>query len=482
MQMFQKMPRKMPRKMPGKTPRKTSRKNDLQALGGCLPRDVTYFGRFASHFGLRLWTVSLSALIFPVNNVALATSKTPAVPAISSTPATSFGYSDLVGLIQTKHLNSIEALLPHLPTELRSGYTLMHKSRSMQAASEQYPRVILFGRDAQLTCAFNGDPRERGFNSLECIQFVGSERRFDFRQIVFPETGSISQDVVFSESGRTANGKVSCSVCHGQDPRPNWSGYASWPGAYGESDDGLGRELTAYSRFVASRANHPRYQYLIQDARANAPYIDHGADVRARPNLRFSELVGRYNARRTARLMQDRLPLWRSVAYSLRALKCALTNEQKALIERAGLDYLKDSNLTNIYQSLKIPSQQWTTRILKDLHGFQEFEHNSGFGLLSINTAMAFIDEIAAGRTPLKAKLKLTEALAKMKSYTDPHYQGEQSEFFQLLTRLLPDPDFYGTFRQNTAPICEELSEIFLPLYLKSRNERNETFESFRDQ
>ena len=121
-------------------------------------------------------------------------------------------YEDLVALIQTEHVTSIEQLLPKLPEELRSSYVLMHDSRSLQGASNDAPRVILFGADARLTCAFAGDAGLPGFDSLECFQFREAERAFDFRQIRFPTKQNGLTEVAFSASNQTTDEARSAST------------------------------------------------------------------------------------------------------------------------------------------------------------------------------------------------------------------------------------------------------------------------------
>src|SRR4051812_43977881 len=82
------------------------------------------------------------------------------------TQAGELTYEDVVELIQKNHVLSIEQLLPKLPEEFRSNYTLMYSSRSLQDASYEHPRVIMFGNDARLTCAFNGEATQLGFDML----------------------------------------------------------------------------------------------------------------------------------------------------------------------------------------------------------------------------------------------------------------------------------------------------------------------------
>src|ERR1700692_2757687 len=113
-----------------------------------------------------------------------------------------FTYEDLITVIQEKKLNSIEAVLSHLPREMLSNFTLMQDSLSLQKADPLHPRAILFGTDAKLVCSFGGNPQLAGYDSLECYQYRDSSRSFDFREIVFPSAANGLQSPAFSAPTR----------------------------------------------------------------------------------------------------------------------------------------------------------------------------------------------------------------------------------------------------------------------------------------
>jgi len=153
-------------------------------------------------------------------------------------------YEDLLGLISAHDVRSIEDLLPLLPENYRSEYTLMHTSRSLQPSTFDSPRVIMTGPRATLVIAFNGDPEAVRYNVLEIIQFREGgapadppnpstpPRGFEFREIVFSDLDPPAPPVP-----SPANQPL-CRFCHGNpDPRPNWEVYGEWPGAYGSSVD-----------------------------------------------------------------------------------------------------------------------------------------------------------------------------------------------------------------------------------------------------
>ncbi|HEX4923939.1 MAG TPA: hypothetical protein VFV50_07630, partial [Bdellovibrionales bacterium] len=138
-------------------------------------------------------------------------------------------FDSLKTTIESKRLTALEQVLAALTPEYRSEFVLMYSSRSVQDASFQNPRVIFFGSDASFITAFNGDPMQRGYDRLEIIQFRKSQRRFEFREIVFRKGQA-------PEISRPNPPK--CLICHQSparmdvDPRPNWEPYNRWPGAY----------------------------------------------------------------------------------------------------------------------------------------------------------------------------------------------------------------------------------------------------------
>ena len=90
---------------------------------------------------------------------------------VSALDGETLTYEDLLGLIAAHDVRSIDELLPLLPADYRSEYTLMHTSPSLQPATFEYPRVIMTGPRATLVIAFNGDPQADRYNVLEIIQF-----------------------------------------------------------------------------------------------------------------------------------------------------------------------------------------------------------------------------------------------------------------------------------------------------------------------
>ena len=160
----------------------------------------------------------------------------PEVPRPAGEPP--FTLEALARLARDK--GTIEATIEALPAHLRSRYTLMYRSRSLQSASFLAPRAILFEDDGSFAVSFNGgDARVRGHDKLEAMQFRAETARWEFREIDFSSGAPILSE---------ANPRK-CLECHQSarradvDPRPNWEPYFFWPGAYGGVDGQPGRTM-----------------------------------------------------------------------------------------------------------------------------------------------------------------------------------------------------------------------------------------------
>jgi len=206
----------------------------------------------------------------------------------------------LQDLIATQHLYSIEQLLPALPAELRAHYVLVFASRSLQGASLESPRVILFGDDARLIITFNGDSGQRGYDSLETLEFDPGSNTFRLREIRFGGQGELAPPQI------SAANPGACAVCHDTPARPIWDTPPAWPGVYGERyGAGLSaQEIRGMREFLDGQSGHPRYQYLI-GARAWLDRSTYVADARSTyngktiepPNAQLSALLASLNVK-----------------------------------------------------------------------------------------------------------------------------------------------------------------------------------------
>lgn len=197
----------------------------------------------------------------------------------------------LVRQFEADHVDSVEAAVRALPPALRSRYALVFRSRSLQQASLEAPRAILYGNDARFVVSFNGDPAQRGYGALEVMEYDAAAARFEYREIGF-------------DQGRptlSAANPEKCAVCHGHPARPIWDTFPSWPGVYGQSylaplSDAERRGLLA---FVAAAPAHPRYRELLDLGRfadpntfsPSARFLYSGQEGEP-PNAALSRLLG----------------------------------------------------------------------------------------------------------------------------------------------------------------------------------------------
>lgn len=214
-------------------------------------------------------------------------------------PATAqeWQFQALRQLIESHSVDRVETLLGLLPEDLRAHYALVFASRSLQDASFESPRAVLFGRSAHFVLTFNGEASQRGFDAVETMEFDSETHGFVFREIQFapgqPQSVSIS-----------APNPPRCVACHGQPARPIWDVAPLWPGVYGERyGAGLSAvEQRGMQRFLAAQEAHPRYRNLsnIAALAERRTYVASARDAynsvaSEPPNARLSVLLANLN-------------------------------------------------------------------------------------------------------------------------------------------------------------------------------------------
>ena len=193
--------------------------------------------------------------------------------------AAGFNFASLQSLLAQQDIGSVEELIAALPPAQRNRYALVFDSRSLQGASLENPRVILYGPDARFIVTFNGSPAQRGFRVVETMEFDAATKEFRLRELLFPERAGGVDKVVVSEADPQR-----CARCHGAPARPVWDTFPLWPGAYGERyrNNLSARERAGLSAFLAQQPTHPRYRQLL------------GANRFADPQTFRSNALGQY--------------------------------------------------------------------------------------------------------------------------------------------------------------------------------------------
>ena len=167
---------------------------------------------------------------------------------ISSVSSDGVSLSSLESLIQTKNIISIETLLPQLPVSFMQDYTFVYNSRSLQDASPQNPRALVFGTTGRSVISFNGSPDQKGYSSLEAMEFDDTTKQFVFEEISFPAPG---QTGTAQFSGHNPE---KCLTCHGNPARPIYDNYPTWPGFYGvfKSITGGSKDDVNFRNFISN--------------------------------------------------------------------------------------------------------------------------------------------------------------------------------------------------------------------------------------
>lgn len=144
---------------------------------------------------------------------------------------TTFQYADLVRLIESQDIRSVEDLLARLPEDYRSQRSLVYNSQSAQRRSVNFdnPRIIVFGRGARLILGLNTSPQGREGRTVEVIE-VDAHGDFRPHEIEFPERAASSRAQIHASP-------TTCTQCHQEPFRPNWDSYRLWPGIYGSNHD-----------------------------------------------------------------------------------------------------------------------------------------------------------------------------------------------------------------------------------------------------
>ena len=229
-------------------------------------------------------------------------------------------FAALQGLIGRGDLGSVEELLAVLPAGQRSHYTLVFDSRSLQGASAANPRVILYGNDARFILTFNGSAQQRGYRSVETMEFDEAQGAFRLRELEFAPGVRGAAAVTISEVNPPR-----CQRCHGTPAQPVWDTFPLWPGAYGERYRATlsATERAGLAGFLAQQPAHPRYRYLLDSARFADPQTfrpsaltRYAGAQQEPPNAELGMLLARLQFQSIARQLERR-PEFASYEYLL---------------------------------------------------------------------------------------------------------------------------------------------------------------------
>jgi hypothetical protein len=241
-----------------------------------------------------------------------------------------FTLSDLDKLIISKKVTAIADLVPLLPEEMQRNVIVVFKSLSLQEASCQNPRVLLFTDDAKLTLTSNGSPNQRGFEKIEIQEFNDQMRAFRYFERGFSNDNDARDTYLSSRSGdlkflselkqfrktqiqNEANPRA-CLSCHRSDPRPNWDAYSQWPNTLG---DDFGNQTDRFNGPFGSFTGLPRNaaamtscENLFRDTyKLNARYkhlkIDQIYNAKSFTNNFYTQILFDLNFQRIDRILSQ---------------------------------------------------------------------------------------------------------------------------------------------------------------------------------
>lgn len=138
----------------------------------------------------------------------------------------------------------IDYLLQQAPS-LKNHFILLHHSQSLQLASVEHPRVILF--DGGMMLAFAEHPENRQIK-VEILESDPQTYELRPREIVFGQDG-----IEFRHEPKA------CVSCHGKPAKPLWDPYDFWPNAFGAAVGQLHtqQEKDAYVQLKANALSSP---------------------------------------------------------------------------------------------------------------------------------------------------------------------------------------------------------------------------------
>ncbi|SMF60452.1 hypothetical protein [Pseudobacteriovorax antillogorgiicola] len=152
-------------------------------------------------------------------------------------------------LDQSTNYQSFLEYLKIREPKLFEHFILFHHSGSLQLASPEKPRTVLFYGGLILAFAEDQDQTTR---RVEIIEFDAQAMRFNFHELRFTHGMEIERN------------PKKCLTCHGDDPRPIWEPYDFWPKIYGShlSRFGTQKEKDGYTAIQAESAKDSVLSYL----------------------------------------------------------------------------------------------------------------------------------------------------------------------------------------------------------------------------
>ncbi|MBC7384757.1 MAG: hypothetical protein H7301_01180 [Cryobacterium sp.] len=262
--------------------------------------------------------------------------------------------SEFLDRLEIQNPSSLEQALLSLPPRMLSRFSLVYRSSSMQTASYEKPRAILYSNRADFVVGMTGMHRSLADRSMEMMQFNQANQSFELFSLEFPLKRDRQGRIVRPEKNPAV-----CLSCHGANPMPIWGSYLNWEGVYGSREDRIdgsrgphdlaeGRHLV---KFLRSRHQIEPYRILKPvDGSKYSPYCDNddACNTNLAPNLYLGTMFTRWSARRTAHIVSQSTHFRRYATlfiYLLVSNQMQISNAQHEILWKNLADDFGDQNV-----------------------------------------------------------------------------------------------------------------------------------------
>lgn len=160
--------------------------------------------------------------------------------------------------------------------KLAEHFVILHHSQSLQLASFDHPRVILF--DGGKAFAFSEHPDNRHLK-VEMMEVSPADYQIKMSELTFRPDGGV----------KIERNPKACVACHGSPAKMLWDPYDFWPNAFGSSVGTMSskQETAAYDKLRLAAGKSELLKRL-----AFLPKLELGSEEENTP---FSQYVGQIN-------------------------------------------------------------------------------------------------------------------------------------------------------------------------------------------
>lgn len=201
----------------------------------------------------------------------------------------SLDLNSILSGVEQGTLHSVEELISSLPASSLQDPIVIYKSRSLQGATPENPRVILSSPEG-VYLTFNGSSDQKRGDHIEILRRATPTQKAAFYSIDF----SASPPTVEKDPRL-------CFTCHTSFGHPLFDPADLWPGVFG-GYPGNKNEKEQLAQFLDLKGSHPRYRHLAFSASSFDSFSER--------NRRFTRSLYHFQAGELARLFQNPDPAW----------------------------------------------------------------------------------------------------------------------------------------------------------------------------